>query len=79
MEQLVKQHKIIRIIWACTVFTLASLTVSLVGTKIEKCDIPFVTAKFSLQSLRNNTVKTVQILKEWRPPVKPEAHGVQHT
>ena len=47
MKQLGKQHKIIPINWACTVFTLASFTVELVGTNIEKCDMKFVTAKLS--------------------------------
>ena len=47
MEQLGNQHKIIPIPWACPVFKLASFTVALVGTNIEKCDMKFVTETFS--------------------------------
>ena len=46
MEQLVNQHKKTSITWACPVFPLASFTVPLVGTNIEKCDIQFATATF---------------------------------
>ena len=47
MEQLGKRHKIIPINWACPVFPLAIFKVELVGTNIDKCDMQFVTAKFS--------------------------------
>ena len=47
MEKLGKQHKIIPIPWACTVFTLVNFTVELVGMNIENCDMQFVTAKFA--------------------------------
>ena len=43
MGQIVKQHKIIPISWACTMFLLANLTLALVGVNMEKCDIQFVT------------------------------------
>ena len=51
MEQLGNPHKIIPIPWACHVFLLASSTVDLVGTDIEKRDMKFVTAKFAPSSL----------------------------
>ena len=47
MEHIGKRHKIIPIPWACLVFPLASFTVDLVGTNIEKCDMKFVTATFA--------------------------------
>ena len=47
MGQLVKQHKIIPMNWACPVFPLANVTLALVGENIEKCDMQFVTLKFS--------------------------------
>ena len=47
MEQLVKKGKTIPIPWACPVFLSANFTVALVGTIIEKCDMPFVTATFA--------------------------------
>ena len=59
MEQLGKRDKIIPIPWACPVFPLASFTLALVGTNIEKRDMKFVTEKFSPPSLRNNKVDTV--------------------
>ena len=46
MEQLGKCHKIIPSTWACPVFPLASFTVALVGTNIEKCDMQFVTENY---------------------------------
>ena len=59
MEQLGKQHKIIPIPWAFTVFPFTNFTVALVGTNIEKCDMQFVTATFAPPYLLNNTVDTV--------------------
>ena len=47
MEQLVKQHKIIPMTWACLLLPLDSFAASLVGTNIEMCDMQTVTAKFS--------------------------------
>ena len=47
MCQLVKQHKIIPITWACPVCPLANVILALVGENIEKCDMQFVTLKFS--------------------------------
>ena len=51
MEQLGKRHKIIPIPWVCPMFPLASFSVALVGTNIEKCDIQFVTVTLSPLSL----------------------------
>ena len=51
MEQLENPHKIIPIPWAYHVFPLASSTVALVGTDIDKRDMKFVTAKFAPPSL----------------------------
>ena len=51
MEQLEKWHNIIPITWSCTMFLLASFTVALIGTNIEKCEMKFVTAKFALPPL----------------------------
>ena len=59
MEQLGKRHKITPIPWACPVYQLASFTVALVGTNIEKCDMQFVTAIFDPTSLLNKIVETV--------------------
>ena len=59
MEKLVKQHTIIPITWACPMFTLANLTVALVGTNIEKWDMQFVTETFAPPYFKNNTVDTV--------------------
>ena len=42
MGQLVKQHKIIPITWACHMLPLANFTLVLVGTNIEKYDMQFV-------------------------------------
>ena len=47
MGQLGKIHKTNPITWACPVFPLDNLTVTLVGTNTENCDIQFVTAIFS--------------------------------
>ena len=48
MRKLLKQHKITLIPWACPVFPLANLKLALVRTKIEKCDMQFVTETFTL-------------------------------
>ena len=53
MQKLVEQHKTILINCSCPVFPLANLTVKLVGTNIEKCDIQFVTATFAVPYLRD--------------------------
>ena len=47
MEHLGKQHKIIPIPWECPVLPLASFTLALAETNIEKCDMQFVTATFA--------------------------------
>ena len=47
MEQLLEQHEIILIPWACPVFPLVNFTVALFGTNIEKRDIQFVTGIFA--------------------------------
>ena len=51
MEQLGNPHKIIPIPWASHVFPLSSLTVALVGTSVEKCDMQFLTATLAPPSL----------------------------
>ena len=57
MEHLGKRHKIIPITWERAVFPLASFTVALVGTNIEKCGIQFVTATFDIPPFKNKTVE----------------------
>ena len=47
MGQLGKLNETIPIPWACTVFKLSNLILDFVGTKIEKCDMHFVTAKLA--------------------------------
>ena len=59
MGQLVKQHKIILIVWAYPVFILTNFTLALVGTNLENCDMQFVKEIFSPTYLLNNTVETV--------------------
>ena len=47
MGKIVKLHKIIPVHWVCTAIQLSKFTVSLVGTKIENCDIKFLIPTFS--------------------------------
>ena len=56
MEQLGKCLNITPIPWEYTMFPLASFTVALVGTNIEKCDMQFVTATFASTYLWNKKV-----------------------
>ena len=51
MGYLWKLHIVIPINWVCTVFTLANLTMALVGMTIEKCDMQCVTETLAPPSL----------------------------
>ena len=64
MGQLGNQHKTIPIPWARLVFPLASFTLWLVRTNIEKCDMQFVTETFSPPFFLNNTVETVNLFEK---------------
>ena len=52
-------------------FPLDYLILALVGGGIEKCDMQFLTEAFAPPYLWNNTLDTVEKLKEGKPPVKP--------
>ena len=71
MEQLLKQHKIISINWACPMFPLASFKVDLVGGEIDKCDMQFLTATPYPLYLLNKTVETVYDYEEGATTSKP--------
>ena len=75
MGQLVKQHIIILITCAYPVFSLANLTLALVGTSIEKCDVDFLIQHCILYIYETTQLRLYKILKKVLPLVKPEESG----
>ena len=59
-------------------FPLANFTMALVGTNIEKCDMPFVTEFFLLRLYETIRQRMYKILTGGIPPVNPKAYGGQH-
>ena len=78
MGQLVKRHKIISITWACPMFILDNFTVALVGKKIEKCDMKFVTETFALCLYETPHYIIYRSMKKGKPLVNLESSGGQH-